>query len=493
MSETERQEHDLSHDAVPAPAQAEPGGFTQAVVQMIRAGARSPADVARFLQTHPAARHEVIAMLHSAMGNSFVQSVLALVGATPAATHGAANAEAAAAPTAHATTPAPTVAPAPAPAAGRVRVTSHGLHVRKSPARSPDNIIGLLERHQIVAALGRDGAWMRISHGDQPAFVFAEFVEPVQNETEVAAAPTPHAPSVATPAAPKPEHVEAAQPHASVPATPAPTPAHVAPAPAPVAPAPATPAPIAAPPAPAQCRSGANTDGTDCSAARACRSIAGTGDAGTDCSAAGTCRSSASSDDTGTDCSAACAGTCRSGASSDDAGPRCSATCAGTCRSSAGTDSNARFNARCSGASSEAARSTHQRRGSSRGSRHARAGNRAGSDGGEADGAGANAGARARRAAHDHRRQRRQRAESARLRLAGQAHRNAGRLHVLARLRRRLRHRSGAEGQRSRRRDLRRRHCRAGDDARARQEHDHGPAAGSDRPTAVGEAPEGSH
>ena len=184
MSEIERQERDRRSEVGAGDAGGArdgAGGVVATLAQMVRAGARSPADIAKFLQSHPAQRRELVSALHQFMGNGFVQNVLSLVGMSSAPAAPAAMHEPTATAIALALTPAaplPELAHAPTASApiGQVRVTSHGLHVRSSAARAPDNVIATLARHEIVTAVALNGAWMQITHGDKPAFVFAEFV-----------------------------------------------------------------------------------------------------------------------------------------------------------------------------------------------------------------------------------------------------------------------------------------------------------------------------
>ena len=201
-----------------------------------------PQAIASLLRAHPGARHAIVTVLQQTFGNTFVRTVTELLSSP--------------------TTPGNT-------ATGPMRVKVDGLNVRRSANIAPDNILGMLQRHEVVESSGAVGEWVKIEFHGTSAFVFGHYLEPATPKPKAEHPPAPAATPVAH--ADAPAHA-AEQPHvqphvqpqpqptpvASTPA-PAPAPAHVEPAhvepahvePAHVEPAHQTPAPqIAASPKP---------------------------------------------------------------------------------------------------------------------------------------------------------------------------------------------------------------------------------------------------
>ncbi len=69
---------------------------------------------------------------------------------------------------------------------GPMRVTAHWLRARCAPELAPDNTLGALPHHTTVEAAGRDGDWVKIAYHSKHAFVFGEYVRPLENEHQVA-------------------------------------------------------------------------------------------------------------------------------------------------------------------------------------------------------------------------------------------------------------------------------------------------------------------
>lgn len=212
---------------------------------MLARGLRNPAEIAALLFANPYAQHELLAILHALAGNAFVQAVVAAVqgGAGKTVAPEAAQPHAPAKP--HLA--APTATSVAMPGAGRiplgpVRVTSHGLRVRRTlDTATDDNILGGLHQHAEVIALAHEGAWIRIDYHGEAAFIHGKYVEPVARPIADAAA-APAMPEAHHDAAPAPVHI--ADP---VPTAPANDPIAVHPDPAPVkvtTPAPPTHAPM---------------------------------------------------------------------------------------------------------------------------------------------------------------------------------------------------------------------------------------------------------
>jgi hypothetical protein len=230
-----------SHDA--AVTQDDHAGQPAAatVRTMISRGRRSPDELAAVLRAHPHAQHEIMGLLHATLGNGFVQAVLSLLHQTPA--DGAAAPQGAAAP--HAAAPhtaavphaaaAPQVAaqPSAAPdaktaklALGPVRVTAHGLRVRRTPdATVQDNVLGGLHHHAVVTALAHEGEWVRIEYQGETAYIHSDYVQPVAKQKPAGPTAAGDTAQVAEPvhvADPTPAHVAAPAPHPVVAPTPTP-------------------------------------------------------------------------------------------------------------------------------------------------------------------------------------------------------------------------------------------------------------------------------
>src|SRR5438477_2796162 len=109
------------HGQVTAPAQS---AGTTVVHGMLASGQHDHKQIANVLQTYPASKTEILALLHQTVGNTFVHAVLELVSPTVATAIDAA--------TATNRTGATT---------GPLKVTAHGLHVRKTPDKSSDDTI----------------------------------------------------------------------------------------------------------------------------------------------------------------------------------------------------------------------------------------------------------------------------------------------------------------------------------------------------------------
>jgi hypothetical protein len=201
---------------------------------------RNPHAVANMIQERPALKTAVFAMLQQSVGNHFVRSVVEILESGKASD---------------------------APASGAMRVTADVLNVRNAPAKHEHNVVGTLQRHELVQASSREGDWVKLDYKGQPAYAFGDFLTPakadhVESKQPATAPATTAAPTVAPPAHASADTSVATAPPAPVAAPPAPAaaPTHApvaapAPAPAPVAApphiaAPVTPAPVHAPPAP---------------------------------------------------------------------------------------------------------------------------------------------------------------------------------------------------------------------------------------------------
>ena len=193
------------------------------VETMISAGKHSPAELAQVLLANHAVQHDLLALLHRLLGNSIVQSIMALV------TGGGAG-------------PQPDETKAPDATLGPVRVTARRLRVRRSPTTKEDNIVGSLHAGTIVTALAHEGAWVRIEHNGETVYIHGDYTERVD------APPTKGKPDARPSSAGEDEDGDAAvtpvpapTPVIAGPATPTPTPTPT-PKPAP-APEPKTPEP----------------------------------------------------------------------------------------------------------------------------------------------------------------------------------------------------------------------------------------------------------
>ncbi len=94
------------------------------------------------------------------------------------------------------------------PGIGVGKITASQLNVRSTPAKADDNVIGQLDRGTPVTPLAKRGPWLEIPHGQQPGFVWSQWVEfdgstptpdpsahaETQTPTQAAAAPAPVAP-----------------------------------------------------------------------------------------------------------------------------------------------------------------------------------------------------------------------------------------------------------------------------------------------------------
>lgn len=112
---------------------------------------------------------------------------------------------------------------------GPVRVTADRLNVRSSPQVEPGNVLGGLEHGRVVDAVGRDGDWIQINFGGEPAYVSGAFVEPTSPNAADATAilqsgdvPGVRAPDATAPTTAVPSTVASAAPASVVlePATP---------------------------------------------------------------------------------------------------------------------------------------------------------------------------------------------------------------------------------------------------------------------------------
>lgn len=166
------------------------------VHHLLSGGQPDPHAIAGVIRRDPAAKGEILALLHQTLGNAFVVGVMAA--ARPPATP------------------------------GTMRVTASALNVRSTPDKSrADNIIGLLPHHAVVKTTGDGGDWIGIEHRGKPAFVYAQYLEPLpqpaQDPDTKAETTSPAAGNTPTPAAA----------HAAATPAPAPAPGSAGPAPTP--------------------------------------------------------------------------------------------------------------------------------------------------------------------------------------------------------------------------------------------------------------------
>ncbi len=198
---------------------------------------RDPRAVASMIQQQPALKNAVFAMLQQSVGNHFVRSVVEILESGKESG---------------------------APASGAMRVTADVLNVRNAPAKQDHNVVGTLQRHELVQASSREGDWVKLDYRGQPAYAFGDFLKPakadhVESKQPVTGSPTTPTPTLAPPHASADTSVAPTAPTAPAPVaapTKAPAEHHEAHAAAdnsvaPTTPAPTTPAPTKAPAAPA--------------------------------------------------------------------------------------------------------------------------------------------------------------------------------------------------------------------------------------------------
>ncbi len=149
---------------------------TARVQGVLAKGRPSPEEIAILLQeANTTARSEIVALLHASVGNAFVTTVMSLVSFTLPDT-------------------AQTEEQLPL---GPVRVTARsGLRIRTScSTQGRANIVGKLRDGVVVTAVGREGAWLKIEHNGQPAFIHADWVESVAKAPAITDASPPTAKS----------------------------------------------------------------------------------------------------------------------------------------------------------------------------------------------------------------------------------------------------------------------------------------------------------
>ncbi|HEX4455267.1 MAG TPA: SH3 domain-containing protein [Kofleriaceae bacterium] len=139
---------------------------------------RDPRAVASMIRQQPALKNAVFAMLQQSVGNHFVRSVVEILESGT---------------------------DTGAPASGAMRVTADLLNVRNAPAKRDHNVVGTLQRHELVQASSREGDWLKLDYKGKPAYAFGDFLTPakadhVESKQPVTGSPTPPAPTLAPPA-----------------------------------------------------------------------------------------------------------------------------------------------------------------------------------------------------------------------------------------------------------------------------------------------------
>src|SRR5437867_740358 len=146
------------HGRADAPAYS---AGTTVVHGMLASGHHDHRQIASVLEAYPSSKTEILALLHQTVGNTFVHSVLELVSPTVAVAIDAASSTNSTGAT-----------------SGPLKVTAHGLHVRKTPeTRSDDNIVGMLHKDATVDGTGHHDERVKSEHRGKPAFACGKYLE----------------------------------------------------------------------------------------------------------------------------------------------------------------------------------------------------------------------------------------------------------------------------------------------------------------------------